>query len=124
MEVYPGVIERENQHYLPFLLSTTFLMAAVQAGEGREEAHEAIKEHALAAVRALRQGQQTRNDFLDRLAGDARLGLTKDRLEAILASSRSATGAAQAQVESFAQRVKTLLAEYPEAANYQPEPIL
>lgn len=124
MEVYPGVIERENQHYLPFLLSTTFFMAAVKAGEGREAAHEAIKEHALAAVRALRQGQQARNDFLDRLAGDARLGLTKDQLEAILASSRSATGAAQAQVESFAQRVKTLLAEYPEAANYQPEPIL
>lgn len=124
MEVYPGVIERENQHYLPFLLSTTFLMAAVKSGEGREEAHEAIKEHALAAVRALRSGSGKGNDFLDRLAADSRLGLAREQLEAILASGRSVTGAAQAQVHSFVQRVDALLVDYPEAAKYQPGPIL
>ena len=52
MEVYPSVIEQENQRYGPFLATTTFLMEAVKAGAGREEAHEAIKEHAVAAIRA------------------------------------------------------------------------
>jgi adenylosuccinate lyase len=44
---YPAVIERELRRYLPFLATTKVLMAAVQAGVGREAAHEAIKEHAV-----------------------------------------------------------------------------
>ena len=36
MDAYPGVIGAENNRYLPFLLSTTILMAAVTAGVGRE----------------------------------------------------------------------------------------
>ena len=56
MEVYPAVIGQENQRYGPFLATTTVLMEAVKAGAGREEAHEAIKEHAVQTVRDLRSG--------------------------------------------------------------------
>lgn len=122
MEVYPGVIERENLHYLPFLLSTTFLMEAVKGGTGREVAHEAIKEHALATVRALRAGQKA--DVLERLAGDCRLGLSKERLQAILETGRFETGAAKAQVDGFVRKIQAILAECPDAAGYRPEPIL
>ena len=52
---YPAVIERELERYLPFLTTTKVLMAAVRAGVGREVAHEAIKEHAVAVALAMRE---------------------------------------------------------------------
>lgn len=124
MEVYPAVIERENAHYLPFLLSTTFLMEAVKAGAGREDAHKAIKGHALAAISSLRSEERAKNDFLDRLAQDKRVGLSPETLQAIVARGSQETGTAGAQVDSFVKRVEGLLGDYPSAARYQPEPIL
>ncbi|MBK8478542.1 MAG: adenylosuccinate lyase, partial [Opitutaceae bacterium] len=56
MEVFPAAISAENERNLPFLATTTILMEAVKRGAGRETAHEAIKEHALAAAKALRTG--------------------------------------------------------------------
>ena len=47
MEVFPAVIEAEKDCYLPFLLTTTIMMESVKAGAGREDAHSAIKEHAV-----------------------------------------------------------------------------
>ena len=79
------MIAAETAHYLPFLMTTTILMEAVKAGVGRETAHEAIKEHAVATVNDLRDGKIDRNNLIDRLAGDARLGLSRETLDAILA---------------------------------------
>jgi hypothetical protein len=45
----------EPERYLPFLATTKVLMGAVRAGVGREQAHEAIKEHAVAV--ALQSGR-------------------------------------------------------------------
>ena len=53
--VYPAVVERELERYLPFLATTKVLMAAVRGGVGREQAHEAIKEHAVAVALAMRE---------------------------------------------------------------------
>ena len=60
----PAVIEKENNHYLPFLLTTTIMMEAVKAGVGRETAHHAIKQHAVATVNDLREGTISQNDLL------------------------------------------------------------
>ena len=124
MDVYPAVIDRENTYYLPFLMSTTFLMEAVTSGVGRETAHEAIKEHAVAAVMALRTGEATQNDLLDRLAADDRLGITRDRLEALLEGGRHACGNAQAQVDAFSAQIAALLEKHPESKGYTPGSIL
>ena len=62
MEVFPAAIALENERNLPFLASTTILMEAVKNGAGREIAHAAIQEHALAAARArTRSGFQATN---------------------------------------------------------------
>ncbi len=74
---FPAVIQRELDRYLPFLTTTKVLMTAVRNGVGREEAHEAIKEHAVGVALEMRQGR-TDNDLFDRLAADPRLGLTRD----------------------------------------------
>jgi len=124
MAAYPAVIERENDHYLPFLLSTTFLMEATKAGVGRETAHEVIKEHAVAAAQAYRMGESDKNDLLDRLAGDQRIGFSKEKIAQILESGRSATGAAASQIDHFAESVDELAAKFPEAATYQAGAIL
>ena len=57
MGIYDAIIDRDVERYLPFLSTTTLLMEAVQKGAGREQAHEAIKEHAVATALSLREGQ-------------------------------------------------------------------
>jgi len=120
---FPAVIEAELQRYLPFLTTTKVLMAAVRAGVGRETAHEAIKEHAVAVALAMRQGARA-NDLLDRLAADARLGLDRASLDAALADPLALSGAARDQVDAVAARVAALAAEHPEGASYQPGEVL
>ncbi len=121
---FPAVIARELDRYLPFLATTKVLMAAVRAGVGREEAHEAVKEHAVAAALAMRERGAERNELLDRLAADDRIPLDRDRLEGLLADRLSFTGAAEDQVAAVAARVEEVVKRHPEAAGYAPGAIL
>ena len=121
---YPAVIERELDRYLPFLATTKVLMAAVRAGVGRETAHEAIKEHAVAVALEMREQGRADNDLVERLAADDRLPLSRDELDGLLADRGSFTGAAGAQVDAFTSRVADLVAAHPEAAAYEGAAIL
>lgn len=120
---FPAVIDRELERYLPFLATTKVLMAAVRAGVGRETAHEVIREHAVAVALAMRAGVPD-NDLLDRLAADERLGLTRERLDALIAEPMDFTGAARDQVARIAVRVQEITAAHPAAAIYSPGDIL
>lgn len=124
MEVFEAVVEQELMRYLPFLLTTTVLMEAVKQGAGREAAHEAIKEHAVAVARDMRTGAVSHNDLLARLAADARLGLDSAALDALVQTGRANAGDAPAQVDAFAARVDALAASHPDAAAYKPGTIL
>ena len=119
---FPAVIERENQRYLPFLATTKVLMAAVRAGVGREQAHEVIKESAVAVALAMREGAD--NDLIDRLAADARLGLDRGAIDAAIANPLDLVGLAPSQVHAFVAAVELVAAADPEAAAYRPGDIL
>lgn len=121
---YPAVIDRELRRYLPFLATTKVLMAAVRGGVGREEAHEVIKEHAVAVALELRQQGRDDNDLLERLALDGRLGLDRAALDAALGEPLSFVGTAEPQAAAFVKRVADLVARHPEAARYAGEEIL
>jgi adenylosuccinate lyase len=121
---YPAVVARELERYLPFLATTKVLMAAVRAGVGREQAHEAIKEHAVAVALAMREQGSADNDLFDRLAADPRLGLSRADLDALVADPTSFTGAAEAQVAAVVAAVEAVVARHPDAATYTPAPIL
>ena len=121
---YPAVIERELARYLPFLATTKVLMAAVRAGVGREVAHEAIKEHAVAVALAMREEGVETNDLPARLGADDRLPLSPSDVEALLDDRLSFVGNAPAQVRAFTERVAALVDAAPEAAAYRPAPIL
>ena len=99
---FPAVVDRELRRYLPFLASTKVMLALVKQGMGREQAHELVREQAL----ALRQGQDT--TMLD--------GIDLDPL--------SLTGAAGRQVQAFVSRVAEIVDRHPTAAKYTPEGIL
>jgi adenylosuccinate lyase len=121
---YPAVIARELDRFLPFLATTKILVAAVRKGVGREVAHEAIKEHAIAVALAMREKGVPDNDLFDRLAADARLPLSRTEIDALVADRAAFVGAAPAQVTALADRVAAVVAEHPEAAKYAPAPIL
>jgi adenylosuccinate lyase len=121
--VFPAVVQRELDRYLPFLTTTKVLMTAVRNGVGREEAHAAIKEHAVAVALEMRQGK-AENDLFERLAADSRLGLSRDQIEALVADPIEFTGAARDQVTTVVRRVEAALGTDPEAAAYVPGAIL
>lgn len=121
--VFPAVVERELARYLPFLSTTKVLMAAVRRGVGRELAHEVIKEHAVAVALGLREGAVA-NDLVDRLAADARLGLSRAELVGLLGSPLEFTGTARQQVAAVVARVERVAAAHPQATGYVPAPIL
>ncbi len=121
---YPAVIARELERYLPFLTTTKVLMGAVRAGVGREVAHEAIKEHAVAVALAMREQGAGDNDLLDRLAADERIPLDRPALNDLVGEPLGFVGTAVAQVEGFVSQVAAVVARHPGAATYRPEPIL
>ena len=123
MEVFPAAIAAENQRNLPFLATTTILMEAVKRGAGRETAHEAIKEHALAAAKALRSGGGDA-DLMTRLAGDKRVGLGRKALHDILSENARFVGAAPHQVDAFIAEVKPLAKKHKGSADYRPARLL
>ena len=121
--VYPAVIDRELRRYLPFLATTKILLALVREGVGREQAHEIVKEHALAAALALRDGAE-HNGLLAAVAADPRAPLDEPRLAQLMGEPLSFVGAAERQTMAFCDRVAQVVARFPEAAKYRPEPIL
>jgi adenylosuccinate lyase len=121
---YPAVIARELDRYLPFLATTAILVEATRRGVGREAAHEAIKEHAVAAALSMRERATERNDLFDRLAADPRLGLTRAEIDAVVGGGSTFVGAAPAQVQAVADRIAAIVALHPDAGAYVPSPIL
>jgi adenylosuccinate lyase len=121
---YPAVIERELRRYLPFLATTKVLMASVRAGVGREVAHEAIKQHAVAVALEMREHGSEGNDLVERLAADPRLGLDASALAAAMGEPLSFVGNAVPQATSFVEQVGEIAGRYPDAAGYRGEDIL
>ena len=121
---YPAVVERELGQYLPFLATTRVLMAAIQAGMGREEAHQVIQAHAVAAALVRREEGRVETDLLDRLASDPALPLDRDDLDGLLDDPSVFVGNASAQVSAVVERVAEVVVARPQAAAYDPEPIL
>jgi adenylosuccinate lyase len=121
---FPAVIDRELERYLPFLSTTKLLMAAVKSGSGREEAHEAIKEHAVAVALDMRQEGRSDNDLLARLAADERFGVDVASLDESVSDPLGLSGLAWEQVAAVAERVKLLVDADPTARSYVPGGIL
>lgn len=109
LEVHRARIRRRLDDELPFMATEELIVRAVRAGGDRQDAHERIRQHSLAAARAMKDGA-SRSDLLQRLAADAALGVTLDDLQAAMDPGRF-VGRAPQQVDEFlAEVVSPLLA--------------
>ncbi|MDH3585427.1 MAG: lyase family protein, partial [Phycisphaerae bacterium] len=99
--VYEKTIAANLRRELPFMATENLLMAAVQGGADRQEAHEQIRVHAQAAAERVKQ-EGAENDLLERLASEPMFqGLD---LSAQLDPARF-VGRAPQQVDHFLQEV-------------------
>ncbi len=67
--IWPNVIKKHVLEELPFMATEVIIMAGVKAGGDRQELHEAIRVHSLAAANRVKE-EGAENDLLDRLAED------------------------------------------------------
>jgi adenylosuccinate lyase len=110
--VHPAVISRHIADELPFMATENLLMAGVQLGGDRQELHEVIRVHSMAAGARIK-GQDGVNDLLDRLKADPIFkGMNFD---AVL-DPKQYVGRSPQQVESFVRdEVDPIRAAYPHA---------
>ena len=104
MVVYPKQIEKYLWAELPFMSTEKILMACVERGKSRQDIHEVIREHSVAAGLAVKE-QGVENDLLVRLAQDARIPFTEDELAALIKNFQEFTGRAEQQTDEFLNEV-------------------
>ncbi|HET8656370.1 MAG TPA: adenylosuccinate lyase [Longimicrobiaceae bacterium] len=109
--VYPEMIRRHLMEELPFMATENLMMRSVKRGGDRQELHERVRQHSVAAGLKIKQ-EGGANDLLDRIAADAAFGVTREELEEELRPERY-VGRAPAQVDEFlAEWVQPVLNRY------------
>jgi adenylosuccinate lyase len=103
LEVHPARIARRVADELPFMATEELILRAVEAGGDRQEAHEVIRRHSVAAATAVKDGA-SRNDMLDRLAADPEYAVPIDDLRNLL-DARKFVGRSSEQVTEFLRDV-------------------
>lgn len=110
--VHPAVIARHVADELPFMATENLLMAGVQAGGDRQDLHERIRSHSMAAAARIK-GRDGVNDLLDRLRSDEAFAALD--FAAVLDPSKF-VGRSPEQVEAFVRdEVDPIRARYPQA---------
>jgi adenylosuccinate lyase len=108
MTVHDEMISQELDRYAPFLATTTLLMAAVQKGMNREEAHKIIKQHALTSAQELRTGSETVNLLGKKLADDTAFTLLLDDVNVIIGDVKHLIGLSTNQIDQLATQIKAI----------------
>jgi adenylosuccinate lyase len=109
--VYPKVIEQHLMNELPFMATENIMMDAVKAGGDRQELHERIREHSMAAGRVVK-AEGKPNDLLERIAADPAFNMTMEQLQKVM-KPENFVGRAPQQVEEFvAEVIRPILDRY------------
>ena len=101
--VYPKVVRARVMAELPFMASENIMMKAVKKGGDRQELHERLRQHAIAAGKQVKE-EGLPNDMVDRIAADPAFGLTREEIVAGLVPENF-VGRAPQQVEEFIANV-------------------
>ena len=99
-------LERTLREYLPFLATENIMMEAVKRGGDRQELHEKIRQHSMAATARMKEGEPC--DLLDRLAGDPAFGMTREELDQVM-EPKLYIGRCEQQVLRFLDECAPLL---------------
>ena len=99
MVVYDKVIASHVQRELPFMATENIMMEAVKRGKDRQELHEKIRVHSMAAAQRVK-GEGLDNDLIDRIINDDSFGLTKEEILGVIDPAKF-VGRAPSQVVEF-----------------------
>ncbi len=97
--VYEKVIRRRVMNELPFMATENIMMRAVEKGGDRQELHERIRQHSVAAGKIIKE-EGGENDLVDRIAADPMFMTTKEEIMATLEPERF-IGRCPEQVDEF-----------------------
>ena len=115
MVVYPEMIRRRLMEELPFMATENLMMRAVKRGGDRQELHERVRRHSVAAGQEIKQHGRA-NDLVDRIAGDPAFGVTRAEIEEDLRPELY-VGRAPQQVDEFLEEwVRPVLERHPASA--------
>ena len=106
LHVNEKIVEKLVWDYLPFIATENLMMAAVKRGGDRQQLHEIIRRHSMAATARMKEGLPC--DLLDRLAGDPAFSLSRKELEALMEPQRY-IGRCPQQVRRFLDTCAPLL---------------
>ena len=106
LHVNKAIVDRTLREYLPFLATEDLMMEAVKRGGDRQQLHEIIRRHSMAATARMKEGLPC--DLLDRLAADPAFGLTRQELDALMEPKRY-IGRCPQQVAQFLAQCAPLL---------------
>ncbi|NFO09873.1 adenylosuccinate lyase [Clostridium botulinum] len=99
MVVYDKVIASHVASELPFMATENIMMEAVKRGQDRQELHEKIRVHSMAAAQRVK-GEGLDNDLIERIISDNSFGLTKEEILSII-DAKKFVGRAPSQVVEF-----------------------
>lgn len=104
MVVFPKQISKHLLQELPFMATEKILMASVERGKSRQEMHEVVKVHSVAAGRVVKEDGLD-NDLLARLANDDAIPFSLDELIELVGDGSEFTGRASAQTDEYLDEV-------------------
>jgi len=97
--VYPKVINQRIMSELPFMATENIMMDAVKRGGDRQELHEQIRVHSIAAAKVVKE-EGLPNDLISRIVGDSTFGMTEEEINKIL-KPENFIGRSSQQVTDF-----------------------
>lgn len=97
--VYPKVVQMRVLKELPFMATENIMMTAVKKGGDRQELHEKLRLHSIAAARVVKE-EGLENDLIDRICADESFNLSRAEIDAVL-DPINFVGRSVEQVEEF-----------------------
>jgi len=120
MVVYDKVIASHVLRELPFMATENIMMEAVKRGKDRQELHEKIRVHSMAAAQRVK-GEGLDNDLIDRIIADSSFGLTKEEILGIIDPAKFVGRAPSQVVEFVSEYVDPIINDNAEALKIKSE---
>ena len=109
--VYPRVVRQRLMKELPFMATENIMMAAVKKGGDRQELHERIRQHSMAAGQVVK-AEGKPNDLPERIAADPAFSMTLEEIRAEMVPQNFIGRAPQQVTEFLKNDVRPILDKY------------
>ena len=120
MVVYEKVIASHVNNELPFMATENIMMESVKKGGDRQELHEKIRVHSMAASQRVK-GEGLNNDLIERIISDESFNLSKEEILSIIDPQKFVGRAPSQVVEFIEEYVEPIVKENKDALDIKSE---